>query len=47
MTRKARGEAAAPDFEKSLQELEALIAKLSAATCRWPNPWRCSNRASR
>jgi exodeoxyribonuclease VII small subunit len=28
MTRKARGEATAPDFEKSLQELEALIAKL-------------------
>ncbi|MET0280901.1 MAG: exodeoxyribonuclease VII small subunit [Steroidobacteraceae bacterium] len=28
MTRKPRSEAAAPDFETSLQELEALIAKL-------------------
>jgi exodeoxyribonuclease VII small subunit len=28
MTRKARGESTAPDFEKSLQDLEALIAKL-------------------
>jgi exodeoxyribonuclease VII small subunit len=28
MTRKARGESTAPDFERSLQELEALIAKL-------------------
>jgi exodeoxyribonuclease VII small subunit len=28
MTRKARSEDTAPDFEKSLQELEALIAKL-------------------
>lgn len=28
MTRKARGENAAPDFETSLQELEALVARL-------------------
>jgi exodeoxyribonuclease VII small subunit len=28
MTRKARGDSKAPDFENSLQELEALIAKL-------------------
>jgi len=28
MTRKARGESTTPDFESSLQELEALIAKL-------------------
>jgi exodeoxyribonuclease VII small subunit len=28
MTRKARGESTAPDFENSLQELETLIAKL-------------------
>ena len=28
MTRKTRDPATAPDFEKSLQELEALIAKL-------------------
>jgi exodeoxyribonuclease VII small subunit len=28
MTRKARSESTAPDFEKSLQELEALIARL-------------------
>ncbi len=28
MNRKARGDAAAPDFEKSLQELEKLIAQL-------------------
>ena len=28
MTRKPRGDAATPDFEKSLQELEALIAQL-------------------
>jgi exodeoxyribonuclease VII small subunit len=28
MTRKARGENAAPDFESSLQELEALVARL-------------------
>jgi len=28
MTRKTRGAADAPDFEKSLQELEGLIAKL-------------------
>jgi exodeoxyribonuclease VII small subunit len=28
MTRKNRDEATAPDFEKSLQELEALVARL-------------------
>jgi exodeoxyribonuclease VII small subunit len=28
MNRKARGDAAAPDFEKSLQDLEKLIAQL-------------------
>jgi exodeoxyribonuclease VII small subunit len=28
MTRKARSDSNAPDFEKSLQDLEALIAKL-------------------
>jgi exodeoxyribonuclease VII small subunit len=28
MTRKPRGEAAPPDFEKSLQELESMVARL-------------------